>query len=634
MLQFDADGAPINLLYRDVYRSRHGAWAEAQSVFVTAARSSPAWHRSASFNVLELGFGLGVNFLATCHAQRSDTDSPRRIHYVALERHPLSTRDLERAHAALGLTSQGHALREHWPCLTPGTHRLSFDHDRVILWLVIGDARSTLPGLRLGAHAIYLDGFAPARNPEMWEPALIRQLGRLSEPGARLATYSAAGAVREALADSGFSVQLVAGHSGKRHRIDATYAPRWRTWAPPPAAPVWANREAVVVGGGLSGWAVAGRLAQEGWSVHLIDEGSSNAAARGSAQPWLAEHPHLSPDDNLLARATRVAMGLRRAASVRLENPPARSIGRLMLADGDEGLAQQQRCIDALDFPQSFARMVNRGEAQDIAGIDLPRGGLWMPQCSVEAPQSLMSRQQPHAGAQLRVTRAVRVERISHEQGFWTAWCGSGLATARGSVLILCNAGDARRLAGASTLGLRRVRGQTSWLRVPALAGLRTVLSGPAYALPAGQGTLVGASFDELDSPIPDAQSDASNVRRLARVLDHPPQAWLDSVHSASVGFRWTTADRMPVIGAVVDELAMRAARADIARNDKQPIPRLPGLFTAHAFGSRGLLWADLAAETIAASVLGEPLPLDMRLLAAMDPAREIRRRLRRCATG
>ncbi len=235
-LVFDESGTPLSTLYGDVFRSRAGAWAEARAVFVEGCALPQRWDEAAressgaSFTVLELGFGPGVNFLATLEAWRERRDPSARLHFFSVEAHPLCPDDLGRALDALGAFGAAPAdvrrLLAQWPAALPGMHRVAFEADAATLTLCFGDARTLVPKLRLGADAFFLDGFAPTRNPHMWEPALLRTLGRLARPGATLATWSAAGAVREALAAAGFEVERVAGHGGKRHRLRARHARR------------------------------------------------------------------------------------------------------------------------------------------------------------------------------------------------------------------------------------------------------------------------------------------------------------------------------------------------------------------------------------------------------------------------
>ncbi|MFO1200083.1 MAG: FAD-dependent oxidoreductase [Burkholderiaceae bacterium] len=157
------------------------------------------------------------------------------------------------------------------------------------------------------------------------------------------------------------------------------------------------------------------------------------------------------------------------------------------------------------------------------------------------------------------------------------------------------------------------------------------MLGGDAYAcaLPAG-GTLVGSTFDDGEDLAPDPEADASNLRRLARMLELDAEALARGAASGPAGHRWTARDRLPLVGALPDEDAARALADELARTDRLPLPRQPGLYTACGFGSRGLLWSVLAAEVLADAIDGGVAPVEADLLDAVDPARFLRQRVRR----
>ncbi|HRO61979.1 MAG TPA: FAD-dependent oxidoreductase, partial [Burkholderiaceae bacterium] len=227
------------------------------------------------------------------------------------------------------------------------------------------------------------------------------------------------------------------------------------------------------------------------------------------------------------------------------------------------------------------------------------------------------------------------VTRLDHDPAGlgWTARDAVGRMLGAAPVVVLANAGDAPRLGGLASLPLQRTRGQSTWLHEPTLAGLRTVLGGMAYACPSGAGDgrlLVGASFGRSDSPLPDPDDDAGNLQRLGRMLGLAQEPMAACAGPAAVGFRYVLSDHLPAIGPLPDEAATVPIVAALAANDRLPIPLAPGMYGAFGFGSRGLLWAALAAELLPAIVCGEPAPIERDLVDAVAPARFLRRQLRR----
>ena len=219
-LIFSDAGPPFSDAYGDVYYSAAGGHAQARHVFLGGNDLPARWQGRARFTILETGFGLGLNFLATWLAWQSDPQRCSQLHFVSVEKHPFLADDLVLAHAAwpeLHLFSE--ELRSHWPPLLAGEHRLELADGRVILTLVFGDALEALTKINLTADAFYLDGFSPARNSDLWSPELCRSLARLANDGATLATWSVAGAVRQALREAQFAVKKRPGFAGKRQML-------------------------------------------------------------------------------------------------------------------------------------------------------------------------------------------------------------------------------------------------------------------------------------------------------------------------------------------------------------------------------------------------------------------------------
>ena len=214
------DGTPVSEFYGDVYHSAAGGHAQARHVFLAGNGLPARWRDRETFTLLETGFGLGVNFLATWLAWRNDPQRCRTLRFISLEKHPFAAADLAIAHAAWPEFAELSALlRARWPMPVAGEHRIALDGDGVDLRLVFADAVDAVPELDAAVDAFYLDGFSPARNPDLWSPALCRELARLAKPGATLATWSVAGGVRRALGEAGFAVEKRPGFAGKRQML-------------------------------------------------------------------------------------------------------------------------------------------------------------------------------------------------------------------------------------------------------------------------------------------------------------------------------------------------------------------------------------------------------------------------------
>ena len=223
-LTFNLDGLPVSPTYGDVYHAAAGAHAQARHVFLAGNGLPVRWAGRDHFAVVETGFGLGINFMATWLAWLGDAARCRILHFVSFEKHPFGVADLAQAHLAWPeFAHLSSALCQAWPPLVAGTHRLVLENGRVVLTLHFGDACARLPLLDERADAFYLDGFSPATNPDLWSPALCRSLASVARRGTTLATWSVAGAVRRALAGAGFEVERRPGFAGKRQMLVGRY---------------------------------------------------------------------------------------------------------------------------------------------------------------------------------------------------------------------------------------------------------------------------------------------------------------------------------------------------------------------------------------------------------------------------
>jgi tRNA 5-methylaminomethyl-2-thiouridine biosynthesis bifunctional protein len=615
----DADGQPYSALYGDVYASRDGALGQARHVFLGGTECVARWRGRRQFVVLELGFGLGVNFLATRAAWRDDPARCERLHYVAVERHPLPADEL--AAAAPGpLRPLADELARAWPLPLPGLHGVDFDAGAVRLTLAFGDVRSVLPQLVAGADAIYLDGFAPERNPAMWEPAVLKAVARCARPGAMLATYSTASAVRDALSAAGFEVTLRSGYGRKRRMLTATYAPRWRVRRHEPPAAHAGERRVAIVGAGLAGAACAQAFARRGWAVTVL----AGEAPAASTLPWGLAHPQFARDDNVLARMTRAGAALmpRALAAVVADDtePLAQPAGVFQqAADAAEAHAWRE-ALAARGWPAEYVAMVSAQEAAVRLGVRPRNDGLWWPGGASVAAARLTRAQLTASGATiLRATAAA----LTHAEQGWQVHGADGAVLAQAPQLVVACAHDAPRLLGARQLPVKAVPGQVSLIEAEALRGLRAGLGGDGTLLRAPDGTLLlGASYGESDVP-----AHEGNLARLGRLLAAPVPA---RVVGGWRGVRCVAHDRLPYCGPVADEVAARTQAAVQRGAHLADLPRRAGLLAAFAFGSRGLTLAALGAELIAAQIEGEPWPVERDLGAALDPARVLLQRLRR----
>ena len=589
-LAFAGDGTPFSPRYGDIYHSSQGGLAQARHVFLAGNDLPARWAACQSFVILETGFGLGLNFLATWQAwRRAPGPAERKLHYVALEKHPFRLDDLQRVHTGWPeLAAESCELHRQWPLPLPGLHRLDFGD--IILTLGFGDAAELLPKLTLSADAIYLDGFAPDRNPELWSEAIVAQIGRLAAPGATLATWSVAGDIRRRLSSADFQLERRPGFGGKREMLAG------RRNGPARIACRRVVRRIAVVGAGIAGAAAAHALARRGHTVTVLDAAAAPASgASGNLAGVFRPLPSL--DDGKLARLLRAGFlfGRRQFASL----PQARCgwTGTLHIARDERHQDSQRRIVDELALPVEFCRYVDRDEATAIAGWPVAHGGWWFPEAGWVNPPSLC--RALLAGIECHFGFVAAAPKRSN--GIWHIAHGTQVIEA--DDLVLANGIGAAALAPGYSLPIRPGRGLVSHLPAAETPAFDIVATRLGYVTPAIDGLrCAGATMtaDDLD-PAPRLADHAENLFRLEMLLPGFAKDIEAAALAGRVSFRPMSPDRLPLVG---------------------PLAASDGLWIINGFGARGMVFSSICAELLASQIDDEPLPLESDLVRALDPLR------------
>ncbi len=207
-LEWKDGGVPISTRFDDPYYSLDNGLAETQHVFLKGNDLPERF--CDGFHIAELGFGTGLNLLATLQAFEASRIEGKLV-FTSFEAYPLQTKDIAKALAPFSELNSAPLIS----MFERGAHML--ETDNLQFTLIVGDARKTLPNWEHSAHAWFLDGFSPAKNPELWEAALMTEVATHTKQGGTFATYTAAGDVRRALASAGFDVERVPGFGRKRH---------------------------------------------------------------------------------------------------------------------------------------------------------------------------------------------------------------------------------------------------------------------------------------------------------------------------------------------------------------------------------------------------------------------------------
>jgi tRNA 5-methylaminomethyl-2-thiouridine biosynthesis bifunctional protein len=663
------EGTPVSNAFDDVYFSRAGGIAETEHVFLRGNGLPSRWYTMGSgngdgvgfhpepprsdwglgavppsnnFTILETGFGTGLNFLVTWAAFVRAAPSNHRLHYISLEKFPLTPDMLREALSAYPeLAEYASQLIGAYPLRLPGFHRIHFP--RVTLTLGFGDAAEMLSQLfnegdsplrnaspsgsgwnptrpeRTLVDAWFLDGFSPAKNAEMWSDTLFSEIGRLSNPGTTFATFTSAGFVRRGLATQGFVVEKVPGYGHKRemcvgiiNKPNSTVSSSVRSangtrepesegrtmglggFAPNAAKP---RLKALVLGGGIAGCTLAYALAESGISVTLLERGNIASGASGNPAgvlfPQLTKRWTASAAWYFAAYSFTLHQLARWKASGLVFS--AHEVGMLRLPRHAKEEAQLRTLNETLELDREIVHWVDATHASVQAGVQLATGGAFFKRGTWVAPVELCRALLAHPN----ITHHTECEVVSlTKNGMdWEAKTRDGDVFAAEKCCIAA-ARESAAFFPSLNLRISDVGGQLSEIAAGDVAAtLSTILCHKGYVIPCGDRYLIGATYNHGDSSY--EITTENHQKNIADVETFLP-GWIQGMpRSGRTSMRATTPDRLPYIGEIAENVWVSAGH-----------------------GSRGLISAPLAAEMIASEICGEGSPITTQLRSAINPLR------------
>lgn len=566
-------------VFDDIYFSPDDGLAETRHVFLQGNGLPQGWSGRAHFTIAETGFGTGLNFLAAWDLFEKTAAPDAVLDYVSFELHPLTAAQIREALTPWAAELGGRMERflASYPLRIPGWHRI--DLGRVRLTLVFDDVNAALPRLvaPLGVDAWFLDGFAPAKNPQMWTQTLFAQMARLSHEGTSAATFTAAGFVRRGLADAGFAVEKKRGYGRKRDMTAARYQGQAaRLPAPRP-------RRIAIVGGGLAGTSCAHVLGMRGYNPVLF-EAAPVLASGASGNPRGIYNPRLSAQRS--AEADFYMSGFALAA----RSLPAVKCGSLHLMADDDKRKRFYACRENWGWHPDHMQILSAADSSALAGVRIAQESLYLPDSGYAVPPDIC--RQWGEGAEIRCSSPVAAEIL---QGF-------------DAVVLACGV-DVRDFV--PWLPVHTVRGQVVRVpQTPVSAALKTNICFGGYISPAVNGEhIAGSTFQKWISTTEIREEDTRAI--IERVAQAVPDLSFDVQRCAGAraALRCSSQDRFPVIGAV---------------------PGLPGFYVSAAHGSHGLVSALAGAHLLADMVDESVFSLPLETVNLLSPQRFPERAARR----
>ena len=641
-IHFNQNHIPVSDQFDDVYFSNENGLAETDYVFLQGNQLWERWisHNEANFVITETGFGTGLNFFAATKLfrefrQQHENHPLKRLNFISFEKYPLKITVLSQAHLAYPqFEDLSTHLQRYWPSLILGCHRIHFGETTLDLWL--GDVSESLPQLGdyMNEHidAWFLDGFAPSKNPEMWNDDLYNLMFRFTKPNGSFATFTAASAVRKGLESAGFKVTKRKGFGKKRECLSGLKIQSKSTALSTPwylAQPAKMEKQDVaIIGGGIASLCAAISLVKRGAKVTIYCEDDA-LALNASGNKQGAFYPQLSDDNALTVDFYLHAFSYGRqlldwaiAQNIAFEHE---FCGVALCAYNEKSSVKLTK-ISQLGLPNEIFQMLNAEQLSEKVGLPLNCEGGWIEQGAWLAPRQFVQNAFSFLKKQgVIIKTSQKITALSQQEKGWELKNTQDQKYCH-EVVILANGYKITDFVQTEKLPLYPIRGQVSQIPTSEnLLKLKSVLCHDGHLTPVDQlktSHCIGASHvrDNVDRHFSE-QEQQENQQKLQQNI---AQLWTQDVDTsgnlARVGIRCSVRDLAPMIGNVPNFVQQKEDYHNIfnLRRRKQSIhsaANFQNLFLTAALGSRGLTSAPLLGETLASIIYGEPLPISEAIL-------------------
>jgi len=634
---------PFSPLFCDPYFNTDQGIDESHYVFIEGNQLIKRWesHDSAHFCIAETGFGSGLNLLLTCRLFEdflinNPTSPLKKLFFTSFEKYPLTQQDLQLAVQKWpSLLPYATTLLAQYPLALTGCHRMHIGHVCLDLWL--GDVNETLPSLYHHQGGLfdcwYLDGFAPSKNPDMWNDTLFELISNSCKPEATLATFTAAGFVRRGLQAVGFKVTKRKGYGKKREMLIGVlkkrtsvpdYGPHYR---PSQCAK---SKEIAIIGGGISSACLTVALIERGYQVTLYCKDDSLAyGASGNQQGAL--YPLLNQQHDALSQffANSFLYARHYVKAMQIKDPFDFDFSGLLQLYYDDHARLKLDKIANATLPTTLVEKISAPQTDQLAQLDIGQDALFYPLAGWVSPQQMVNALFAKASRTGQLTVKLN-QPLRHFKAKNNGWlCDFGEQQVHHDLLLLTTAMHTLDFKQCEALPLSAARGQVTHISSnTALKKLTMTLCHEGYLTPMNQGMhCMGATFKRhsMDQQFV-AQEQNDNKEKLAKCIKNKP--WVEQIDTnhtqANVGIRCTTRDHFPYMGALSDYAQTKHQYQQA--HQTMPTENAPfhdNLFILTGLGSRGLNTAPLLAETLASQINKEPLPLSLPILNAMQCNRQ-----------
>lgn len=633
---------PYSELFDDIYHSSDSnepvsGESEFKHVFFNHNGLPERWQDSNDFVIAELGFGSGLNCMLTIREwlkHCAQCDEHKTLHYIAIEKHPLSPETIQQLTSNCpDLISISEQLLAFYPPAIKANHCRRLFNNRVVVHFMFMDVLEALNHNQLNVDAWFLDGFSPAKNPDMWSQQVFLKIKQNSNKGSSCSTYTCAGFVKRHLKNAGFVVKKVAGYGRKREMLCAhlpnstqtdvatSFKYKHKPWFSRPLPSTSGAKNLTIIGAGIAGLSLAYAMIQRGYRVTIIDAQTAKYA-QASTIPAPIVYPRLSLDNDVDTEFFVQAYCYARYIFQLLQKKSAQ---RFYFDDGLFQLMDKQRITkikEKFKFNDDFLSIMDNTieRAGTSANVYYATAGVVLPDILCDSIKS--------ACAEHLTIINTTVSEVKHDGKRWQCLHEASLVN-KSEILVIANSTGINNIGLPLHFPVESVRGQLVCLNENEDSYfIKKTQNASVHITPAINGKhYLGATYARNNSSL---EIDDSENTSLLQSLDmiYPGVFTEADICHTWVGFRAVSKDRVPIVGAIPDALFFQQAYADLhhgsSKKNYLPASHLDGLFISAAHGSRGFTSCFLCAEIIATQITGEPSPVNKKILDHLNPSRFI----------
>ena len=572
--------------YDDFYSSSKGALEECKHVFIDAndlTKRFKALKQNSTFIIGELGFGVGINFVATCSEWLKHSSDNQNLEFYSFDKYLFKVEDFKSLVGVYPeLADFSLEYINSYPKNIEGIQRISLFEGRIKLNLILGDISATKTYLEQisDVDAWFFDGFSPTKNPELWTKELLSKINDCCHKESTFSTYTSSGFVKKNLNEAGFTYEKVKGFSHKRHMLKGISNSNEERIS-------LENLKVAVIGSGIAGCTVSHLLSDQGISVDLYEQ-EEDICSGASSHELLITYPRLSAHDTPYGRFNLHAYVYATNFYKNLKSSAWRQTGVLVLNHDSESNKRQNSLTQVRSDNLIFSEL-NSKEATDIAGIEITTSAMLYKDAGYILPKQICEEliENPKINLLLStpIQKVIETENkvyllIDNEKEEYDFVC-------------LCTGSDTEKILKLE--GFSKKRGQVTHVKSkPKLSGINLPICGKGYISPEiNKIHVVGSSYSDINSLDILEEEHQHNLDNLKVISGEQVE-----IKTGKAGLRAVSKDHMPVVGNMGRVI----------------------INTCH--GSRASVTAPICADIVSSLISGKAAPLENRELDSLSPNR------------